>query len=106
MEAALEAGAEDVVTMMTARLMSTLHGKKWVKCASSGSGRSESRQRGSFHDPVYKADMDAETAPKLMRLIDMLEIATTCRKFTITVKSLMRSQHSLMRPAKQQNGDA
>ncbi len=33
MEAALEAGAEDVVTYETVRLMSTLHGKKWAKYA-------------------------------------------------------------------------
>ncbi|STJ19120.1 YebC/PmpR family DNA-binding regulatory protein [Escherichia coli] len=33
MEAALEAGAEDVVTYDDGAMMSTLHGKKWAKYA-------------------------------------------------------------------------
>ncbi len=41
-----------------------------------------------------------------MRLIDMLEDCDDVRKFTITVKSLMRSQRLSDEAAKQQNGDA
>ena len=36
-------------------------------------GGLRSRSGGSVDDPIDQADMDAETAPKLLRLIDMLE---------------------------------
>ncbi len=55
MEAALEAGAEDVVTYDDGAMMSTLHGKKWAKYATLWKRQSESRQRGSFHDPVHQS---------------------------------------------------
>ena len=74
MEAALEAGAEDVVTYDDGAIDVYTAWEEMGKVARrSGSGRSESRQRGSSMIPSTKADMDAETAPELMRLIDMLE---------------------------------
>ena len=57
MEAALEAGAEDVVTYDDALEAAGL--------------KADSAEVSMI--PSTKADMDAETAPKLMRLIDMLE---------------------------------
>ena len=74
MEAALEAGAEDIVTyddgaidVFTAR-----ESPGAVKDALTAAGFEAEAAEVSMI-PSTKADMDAETAPKLLRLIDMLE---------------------------------
>ena len=74
MEAALEAGAEDIVTyddgaidVFTARESTGA-----VKDALTAAGFEAEAAEVSMI-PSTKADMDAETAPKLLRLIDMLE---------------------------------
>jgi YebC/PmpR family DNA-binding regulatory protein len=73
MEAALEAGAEDVVTYDDGAIDVYRLGRdgRGARCA--GSGWPESGRAEVSMIPSTKADMDAETAPKLLRLIDMLE---------------------------------
>mgnify|MGYP000994019683 CR=1 FL=1 len=63
MEAALEAGAEDVVTFDDGAID--------VYTAWEEMGKVRDAEVSMI--PSTKADMDAETAPKLLRLIDMLE---------------------------------
>ena len=74
MEAALEAGAEDVVTYDdgTIDIFTAWENLGEVKDQLIAAGlQPESAEVAMI--PSTKADMDAETAPKLMRLIDMLE---------------------------------
>ncbi|VDZ99722.1 Probable transcriptional regulatory protein YebC [Salmonella enterica subsp. enterica] len=60
--------------MMMARLMFTLPGKRWAKCVTRWKRRGLKADSAEVSMiPSTKADMDAETAPKLLRLIDMLE---------------------------------
>ncbi len=74
MDAALEAGAEDVETFDDGAIDVYT---AWeilgdVKDAMDAAGfKAESAEVSMI--PSTKADLDAETAPKLMRLIDMLE---------------------------------
>ncbi len=79
MEAALEAGAEDIVTYddgaMTCHAWESLGA---VKDALTAAGFEAEAAEVSMI-PSTKADMDAETAPKLLRLIDDAgRTATTC----------------------------
>lgn len=74
MEAALEAGAEDVVTYDDGAI------DVYTAWEEMGKVRDALEAAGLKADsaevtmiPSTKADMDAETAPKLIRLIDMLE---------------------------------
>jgi len=74
MEAALEAGAEDVVTYDDGAI------DVYTAWEEMGAVRDALEAAGLKADaaevtmiPSTKADMDAETAPKLLRLIDMLE---------------------------------
>ncbi|STP75709.1 YebC/PmpR family DNA-binding regulatory protein [Escherichia coli] len=88
--------------------MSTLHGKKWgkVRDALEAAGLKADSAEVSMI-PSTKADMDAETAPKLMRLIDMLEDCDDVQEVYHNGEiSDEVAADSLMRPAKQQNGDA
>lgn len=74
MEAALEAGAEDVVTCDDGviEVYTAWEELGAVKDALDARGlRAESAQVTMI--PATRADMDAQTAPKLLRLIDMLE---------------------------------
>lgn len=91
MEAALEAGAEDVVTyddgaidVYTAR---EEMGK--VRDALEAAGLKADSAEVSMI-PSTKADMDAETAPKLLRLIDMLEDCDDVREVYHNGEILMR----------------
>lgn len=91
MEAALEAGAEDVVTyddgaidVYTAR---EEMGK--VRDALEAAGLKADSAEVSMI-PSTKADMDAETAPKLLRLIDMLEDCDDVQEVYHNGGSLMR----------------
>lgn len=74
MEAALEAGAEDVVTFEDGAI------DVYTAWEELGKVRDALETAGFKADnaevsmiPATKADLDAETAPKMMRLIDMLE---------------------------------
>ncbi|MTD25640.1 YebC/PmpR family DNA-binding transcriptional regulator [Erwinia sorbitola] len=74
MDAALEAGADDVVTYDdgTIDVFCAWETLGAVKDALEAAGlKAESAEVTMI--PSTKADMDAETAPKLLRLIDMLE---------------------------------
>lgn len=74
MDAALEAGADDVVTYDdgTIDVFSAWENLGAVKDALEAAGlKAESAEVTMI--PSTKADMDVETAPKLLRLIDMLE---------------------------------
>ena len=74
MDAALEAGADDVVSFDDGAIdvYTTPETFGTVKDALEAAGlHAESSEVGLI--PSTKADLDAETAPKLMRLIDMLE---------------------------------
>ncbi len=83
MEAALEAGAEDVVTYDDGAIdvYTAWEEMGKVRDALEAAGLKADSAEVSMI-PSTKADMDAETAPKLMRLIICWKIATTCRKFT------------------------
>ena len=74
MEAALEAGAEDVVTYDDGAIdvYTAWEEMGKVRDALEAAGLKADSAEVSMI-PSTKADMDAETAPKLMRLIDMLE---------------------------------
>ena len=74
MEAALEAGAEDVVTFDDGAIdvYTAWEEMGKVRDALEAAGLKADAAEVSMI-PSTKADMDAETAPKLMRLIDMLE---------------------------------
>ena len=73
MEAALEAGAEDVVTYDDGAIDVTPPEEMGaVRDALEAAGLKADAAEVSMI-PSTKADMDAETAPKLLRLIDMLE---------------------------------
>ena len=74
MEAALEAGAEDVVTYDDGAIdvYTAWEEMGKVRDALEAAGLKADSAEVSMI-PSAKADMDAETAPKLMRLIDMLE---------------------------------
>lgn len=73
MEAALEAGAEDVVTYDDGAIdVYTTEEMGAVRDALEAAGLKADAAEVSMI-PSTKADMDAETAPKLLRLIDMLE---------------------------------
>lgn len=74
MDAALEAGADDVMTWDdgTIDVFTAWENLGAVKDALEAAGlKAESAEVTMI--PSTKADMDAETAPKLLRLIDMLE---------------------------------
>lgn len=74
MDAALEAGADDVMTYDdgTIDVFTAWENLGAVKDALEAAGlKAESAEVTMI--PSTKADMDAETAPKLLRLIDMLE---------------------------------
>lgn len=91
MEAALEAGAEDVVTYDDGAIdvYTAWEEMGKVRDALEAAGLKADSAEVSMI-PSTKADMDAETAPKLLRLIDMLEDCDDVGKSTITVRSLMR----------------
>ncbi len=74
MEAALEAGAEDVVTYDDGAIdvYTAWEEMGAVRDALEAAGLKADNAEVSMI-PSTKADMDAETAPKLLRLIDMLE---------------------------------
>jgi YebC/PmpR family DNA-binding regulatory protein len=74
MEAALEAGADDIVTYDDGAIDVLTPWEKLgnVKDALDAAGFVADSAEVTMI-PSTKADMDAETAPKLMRLIDMLE---------------------------------
>ena len=74
MEAALEAGAEDVVTFDDGAIdvYTAWEEMGKVRDALEAAGLKADAAEVSMI-PSTKADMDAETAPKLLRLIDMLE---------------------------------
>ena len=74
MEAALEAGAEDVVTYDDGAIdvYTAWEEMGAVRDALEAAGLKADAAEVSMI-PSTKADMDAETAPKLLRLIDMLE---------------------------------
>ena len=74
MEAALEAGAEDVVTFDDGAIdvYTAWEEMGAVRDALEAAGLKADAAEVSMI-PSTKADMDAETAPKLLRLIDMLE---------------------------------
>ena len=74
MEAALEAGAEDVVTYDDGAIdvYTAWEEMGKVRDALEAAGLKADAAEVSMI-PSTKADMDAETAPKLLRLIDMLE---------------------------------
>ena len=74
MEAALEAGAEDIVTYDDGSIdvFTAWESLGAVKDALTAAGFEAEAAEVSMI-PSTKADMDAETAPKLLRLIDMLE---------------------------------
>ncbi len=74
MDAALDAGAEDVVTYDDGAIdvFTTPDAFGEVKDALDATGLQAEAAEVSMV-PATKADMDAETAPKLLRLIDMLE---------------------------------
>ena len=74
MEAALEAGAEDVVTFDDGAIdvYTAWEDMGKVRDALEAAGLKADAAEVSMI-PSTKADMDAETAPKLLRLIDMLE---------------------------------
>ena len=74
MEAALEAGAEDIVTYDDGAIdvFTAWESLGAVKDALTAAGFEAEAAEVSMI-PSTKADMDAETAPKLLRLIDMLE---------------------------------
>ncbi|NYY76391.1 YebC/PmpR family DNA-binding transcriptional regulator [Escherichia coli] len=74
MEAATEAGAEDVVTYDDGAIdvYTAWEEMGKVRDALEAAGLKADSAEVSMI-PSTKADMDAETAPKLMRLIDMLE---------------------------------
>lgn len=74
MEAALEAGAEDVVTFDDGAIdvYTAREEMGAVRDALEAAGLKADNAEVSMI-PSTKADMDAETAPKLLRLIDMLE---------------------------------
>ncbi|MTD39442.1 YebC/PmpR family DNA-binding transcriptional regulator [Erwinia sp. CPCC 100877] len=74
MEAALEAGAEDVVSYDDGAIdvYTAWEDLGAVRDALEAAGLKPSAAEVSMI-PSTKADMDAETAPKLLRLIDMLE---------------------------------
>lgn len=74
MEAALEAGAEDVVSFDDGAIdvYTAWEELGQVKDALEAAGfKAESAEVAQI--PSTKADLDAETAPKMLRLIDMLE---------------------------------
>ncbi|MGP2958537.1 YebC/PmpR family DNA-binding transcriptional regulator, partial [Serratia bockelmannii] len=73
MEAALEAGAEDIVTYDDGAIdvFTAWESLGAVKDALTAAGFEAEAAEVSMI-PSTKADMDAETAPKLLRLIDML----------------------------------
>lgn len=74
MEAALEAGAEDVVSFDDGAIdvYTAWEELGQVKDALEAAGfKAESAEVSQI--PSTKADLDAETAPKMLRLIDMLE---------------------------------
>ena len=74
MEAALEAGAEDIVSYDDGAIdvFTAWENLGEVKDALEAAGyKADSAEVTMI--PSTKADMDAETAPKLLRLIDMLE---------------------------------
>ena len=56
--------------------------------------------------PSTKADMDAETAPKLLRLIDMLEDCDDVQEVYHNGGSPTRSQPPLMQPHPRLTGGA
>ncbi len=58
---------------MTAQLTFTPRGKRWAPCATLEAAGLKADNAEVSMIPSTKADMDAETAPKLLRLIDMLE---------------------------------
>lgn len=74
MEAALEAGAEDIVTYDDGAIdvFTAWESLGAVKDGLTAAGFEAEAAEVSMI-PSTKADMDAETAPKLLRLIDMLE---------------------------------
>lgn len=74
MEAATEAGAEDVVTYDDGAIdvYTAWEEMGAVRDALEAAGLKADNAEVSMI-PSTKADMDAETAPKLLRLIDMLE---------------------------------
>lgn len=74
MEAALEAGAEDIISYDDGAIdvFTAWENLGEVKDALEAAGyKADSAEVTMI--PSTKADMDAETAPKLLRLIDMLE---------------------------------
>ena len=74
MEAALEAGAEDIVSYDDGAIdvFTAWESLGYVKDALEAAGfKADSAEVTMI--PSTKADMDADTAPKLLRLIDMLE---------------------------------
>jgi YebC/PmpR family DNA-binding regulatory protein len=74
MDAALEAGADDVVTYDDGAMdvFTAWESLGEVKDALAAAGLTADSAEVTMI-PSTKADMDAETAPKLLRLIDMLE---------------------------------
>ena len=59
--------------MTTARSTSHTAWKRWAPCAALEAAGLKADAAEVSMIPSTKADMDAETAPKLLRLIDMLE---------------------------------
>ncbi|CAK8741176.1 putative transcriptional regulatory protein YebC [Sodalis praecaptivus] len=74
MDAALEAGADDVITYDDGAIdvYTTPDGFGEVKDALEAAGLTPEASEVALV-PSTRADLDAETAPKLLRLIDMLE---------------------------------
>ena len=74
MEAALEAGAEDVVSYddSTIDVFTAWEDMGTVRDVMEAAGFKADTAEVTMI-PSTKAEMDAETAPKLLRLIDMLE---------------------------------
>src|SRR5471032_953817 len=93
MEASLEAGAEDIVSYDDGAIdvFTAWENMGEVKDALEAAGfKADSAEVTMI--PSTKADMDADTAPKLLRLIDMLEECDEYKRFTTTVKSQTRLQ--------------
>lgn len=91
MEAALEAGAEDVVTYDDGAIDVYTAREEMGKvrdALEAASLKADSAEVSMI--PSTKADMDAETAPKLLRLIDMLEDCDDVQEVYHNGGSLMR----------------
>ncbi len=86
-EAALEAGAEDVVTYDDGAIDVYTAREEMGKVRDALEAAAGLKADGAEVSMIPSAKrMDAETAPKLLRLIDMLEDCDVFRKSTITVK--------------------